>query len=175
MKQYKQGCILGRFQPLHKGHAHLIEEALKHCEKVLVFVGSSQAKRLPQNPFSYEERAEMLKTVFGDRILVAPLPDLGLGDVHAWGDHIIEEAKLYGCTVDCFVLGEELKNDKWFSPNVRAQISLLEIDRIDIPISATKIRQALLADDKKTFAEFIPEGLIGHYEEYQRIVRESQQ
>ena len=172
MKPFRQGCILGRFQPLHIGHAHLIEEALKRCDHVLVFVGSSQESRTEHNPFSYEERVTMLRSVFGEKIDIAPLPDLGLGDVHAWGDHIIEEAKRIGHDVDCFVLGEELKNDKWFSPNVRSSIELLQIDRLEIPISATAIRQALKENDQKTFEEYIPKGLHQYFQDYRRIILE---
>lgn len=175
MKPYHDACILGRFQPLHKGHAYLIAQALEQCDRVLVFVGSSQASRETRNPFSYEEREAMLREVFGYHIDVAPLPDLGLGDVHAWGDHVIAEAKRRGHEVDAFVLGEELKNDNWFSPEVRKTFSLLQINRQGIPISATAIRKALREGDEKTFREFMPESLHKHFAEYRQIIRAVEQ
>ena len=170
MKLYRCGCVLGRFNPLHIGHVHLIETALEECDHVLVFVGSSQESRTPRNPFSYEERKEMLLSVFGEKIDVAPLPDLGLGDVPAWGDHLIEEADRLGYQVDCFVLGEESKNDKWFSPAVKAKLSFLEVSRLDIPISATSLREAIRNGDEKTFVEFTPKALHPHYREYKEIL-----
>ena len=170
MKPYRFGCVLGRFNPLHIGHEHLINVALEVCEDVLVFVGSSQESRTERNPFSYEERKAMLEEVFGDKIIVAPLPDLGLGDVPAWGDHLIEEARRLGYQVDCFVLGEESKNDKWFSPDVKAHLSFHEVSRFDIPISATSLREAIRKGERKTFDAYTPKALHPHYREYKEIL-----
>ena len=159
MKNYSQGVILGRFNPLHKGHVHLIKEALKRCQNVLVFIGSSQESRTSRNPFSYEERKAMLEKVFGKAIAIEPLPDLGIGDVHAWGDHIISEAIRLGYKPDAFVLGEENKNTKWFTAEVLKSIDLVEISRQEIPYSSTLLREALREGDKESFLLMAPEEL----------------
>lgn len=168
--KYHQAVVLGRFQPLHKGHAHMIEEALKVADNVLVLIGSSQESRTASNPFTYEERKEILQTVFGDKIQTAPLKDAGLGNVNAWGDLLVKTAEDTVGPIDCFVLGEEEKNDTWFSKEKRERIALIEVSRLDIFISSTKIRGFLKENDRKSFEEFIPEPLHGKYDWMREVV-----
>ena len=56
-------CIIyiGRFEPPHNGHFATIRKALEQTEKLLIFIGSHEACRSLRNPFSTEERIEMLK------------------------------------------------------------------------------------------------------------------
>ena len=61
---YSCAVIIGRFQPFHKGHAALVEQALRIADKVLILVGSSHAARTPKNPFTFEERRSMVYTTF---------------------------------------------------------------------------------------------------------------
>lgn len=37
MKKFRNGLIVGKFSPLHKGHEFLINHALKQCEQVYIF------------------------------------------------------------------------------------------------------------------------------------------
>ena len=153
-KEYDVGLVLGRFQPLHNGHVRVIETALKRCRTVLVFVGSSQASGTPENPFDYETRRKFLELVFGSKIIIAPLIDQGLGNVKAWGNFVLAEAKKYVPKVDCFVLGQEAKNETWLDPKLG--IDLIEIPRSEVPISATEIRQSILEENNDRWMEFIP-------------------
>jgi cytidyltransferase-like protein len=52
--------VLGRFQPLHNGHAHLITSAAEHGDDITVAIGSSEAPESADNPWSAEERSEMV-------------------------------------------------------------------------------------------------------------------
>jgi len=52
---------IGRFQPPHNGHFATIRKALEQTEKLLIFIGSHEACRSLRNPFTTEERLEMLK------------------------------------------------------------------------------------------------------------------
>ena len=63
-KKATLAVIFGRWQPLHNGHLTLFQEAVKSAKHVLVFVGSSNKPRTPQNPFSAEERIDMIHKVF---------------------------------------------------------------------------------------------------------------
>lgn len=80
MRDYHYGVYIGRFQPLHIGHEHVIREALTKVETLVIVIGSAFTARTPVNPFSWEERREMLRMVFAHeiatgRILIAPLYD----------------------------------------------------------------------------------------------------
>ena len=82
------GVFIGRFQPLHIGHEHVIRQALEQVKRVIVLVGSANVARDPRNPFTYAERAAMLRSAFayemaGGRLIVEPLDDHIYSDT-AW-------------------------------------------------------------------------------------------
>ena len=56
-----KGIVLGRFQPFHNGHAYLVEQALNQFEEVTIAIGSSQDEWTVNNPFSFEERKDMIQ------------------------------------------------------------------------------------------------------------------
>ena len=61
--------FIGRFQPLHLGHQEVITRARKLAKNVLVLVGSAGVARSVRNPFTFEERRQMIQTVFPDVIV----------------------------------------------------------------------------------------------------------
>lgn len=81
--------VLGRFQPFHFGHAHLISAAAtKYSGKVTVAIGSAQAENTPENPWSAEERSEMIEkwsTSEGIDIEITCIPDID--DPPNWVQH----------------------------------------------------------------------------------------
>lgn len=82
------GLVLGRFQPLHKGHEALIRQAMEDCVEVTVAIGSATAKQSAKDPFTLEERMEMVRAVFGDRLRVIAVPDIH--DPPRYADHVAE-------------------------------------------------------------------------------------
>lgn len=58
--------FIGRFQPPHLGHLAVIHQALKCARKVIVLVGSAWQARSLRNPWSFEERSQMLRSAFDD-------------------------------------------------------------------------------------------------------------
>lgn len=51
---------IGRFQPLHNGHVHILTEAFKNYDGVVVLVGSAFKARDIKNPFTYYERRQVI-------------------------------------------------------------------------------------------------------------------
>lgn len=84
------GLFIGRFQPFHKGHLWAIREILKDCDTVIIGIGSSQHKRTPTNPFTTDERKDILtdalKKAEIDRFSVFLIPDIN-DDGH-WVNHV---------------------------------------------------------------------------------------
>lgn len=72
-------CI-GRFQLLHDAQLALIREGLRLAPKCAVLVGSAWQARSPRNPFTWEERADMLRLALTKderrRVGILPLRDL---------------------------------------------------------------------------------------------------
>ena len=61
MKKYNKAVCNGRYQIPHLGHLAMIEEATKIAETTYVVIGSAGAFMSPKQPFSVQERVEMLK------------------------------------------------------------------------------------------------------------------
>ncbi|MDO5650466.1 MAG: adenylyltransferase/cytidyltransferase family protein, partial [Gallicola sp.] len=70
-KKYDLMVFIGRFQPLHDGHVKIIERAHELSDNVMIGIGSTNQSRSTKNPFTFEERSEMIKTMFPDVVTVA--------------------------------------------------------------------------------------------------------
>lgn len=55
---------IGRFSPPHNGHIETIKQALTLAKTVIVLIGSANQPRTIKNPFTWEERADMIKDCF---------------------------------------------------------------------------------------------------------------
>jgi nicotinamide-nucleotide adenylyltransferase len=53
--------FVGRFQPFHNGHLEVIKRLSERYGKVIVIIGSANESGTPDNPFSVEERIEMIR------------------------------------------------------------------------------------------------------------------
>lgn len=71
--------FIGRFQPLHNGHLHVIHAALAQAENLLILIGSSSGPRSHRNPFTFEERKAMIQSVLRadevGRVRIVGVPD----------------------------------------------------------------------------------------------------
>lgn len=87
----------GRFQPIHIGHLHTIQSALKTSDHVLVTVGSANRPRTAKNPFTYEERVAFIRETLGtaaDRVFFAPMNDY-LYDDQKWVDQMTQAGQAF--------------------------------------------------------------------------------
>ena len=78
------GILIGRFQPFHLGHDSLIQEALRQCDEVMLIVGSSHRARSIKNPWTFEERCNIIQDIYPNIPLhFAAIPDY-FYDEKAW-------------------------------------------------------------------------------------------
>ncbi len=66
--------FIGRWQPFHEGHKYLIDEALEKGENVCIAVRSTEIS--DKNPYTVEQRAEMIRRVYKDRVEIIAIPDI---------------------------------------------------------------------------------------------------
>lgn len=59
--------IVGRWQIFHKGHETLLNAALGSAARVIVVIGSAFRSRNPQNPFTWQERRDMILSTLSER------------------------------------------------------------------------------------------------------------
>ena len=77
--------FIGRFAPFHAGHLKVVTEGLKRAKKLIILVGSAKEARSVRNPWTWEERKEMILSAISPddsgRVTVIPLLD------HLYNDH----------------------------------------------------------------------------------------
>lgn len=90
--KYDKLVFIGRFQPFHDGHKRVIKRALELATYVVVLVGSAGSPRSLRNPWTFEERRDMILGAFPDangfkdrgpdarRLKIAPLEDFTYDD-----------------------------------------------------------------------------------------------
>jgi bifunctional NMN adenylyltransferase/nudix hydrolase len=59
-KRYDATVFIGRFQPYHISHHATVSAALERSDRVIILVGSVFGPRSPRNPFTYQERRDMI-------------------------------------------------------------------------------------------------------------------
>jgi bifunctional NMN adenylyltransferase/nudix hydrolase len=83
-KNFDLAVFIGRVQPFHVGHYHVIQEALTIADHVVVLVGSARSPRCHRNPFTFAERKEMIQQSLDrslrERVIVLPLEDVTYND-----------------------------------------------------------------------------------------------
>ena len=76
----KRALFIGRFQPFHNAHLLDIKKILKNADEIIIAIGSSQEKNTLENPFSFNERKQMIVNVLKKNKIknykVYPIPDL---------------------------------------------------------------------------------------------------
>lgn len=81
-----KGLFIGRFQPMHLGHASVIEKAFAELDSLIIGVGSSEKHHAAENPFTYEERKTMIESSVSGNYKIVPIPDIN--DYSKWVSHV---------------------------------------------------------------------------------------
>ncbi|GGG52409.1 adenylyltransferase/cytidyltransferase family protein [Paenibacillus radicis (ex Gao et al. 2016)] len=176
-KAFRYGFVLGRFQHVHAGHELMIDTALNVCDKVLVLVGSAQLEGTLRNPYSAGVRIDLLRRLYGSRIELAMLPDYSHENdhSHAWGKYLLKAARDYGRErgyheLDLMVYGSDEERAAWFSKEELNGVAQLALPRNRQPISATRLREALVQDDRKFWQQHMNEALHSEYDRLRALL-----
>ena len=169
-KPYNLGILVGRFQTFHKGHQDMVDRAIELCDRVGVLIGSSQESGTNKNPFSYEMREQLLRKIYGDRICIYPLPDIGVGNTSKWGNYVIDNVvKHFGVKPDLLISGKEERRIDWLDSENGRSIAELYIPKT-VDISASRMREMLVNDQFDDWKEYCDESLWDAFSEMRKIV-----
>jgi nicotinamide-nucleotide adenylyltransferase len=154
--------FIGRFQPFHQAHLSDIKLALKECDKVIIAIGSSQESLTKENPFSYEERKEMIeKTLKAHKILsydIIPVPDVN--DDEKWVEHVKKVVPEFSVVYTGNDFTEKLFKEK--------DIKIRKIKLIP-DINATEIRKRILHGND--WRELVPKEVAEYVENINGVER----
>lgn len=173
----KYGVFIGRMQPVHNAHLALVNKALEENDKVLIVLGSSNKEGTYRNPYSVEMREQMLRECFdeeqNEKITIATLPDWSTEDdekeVKTWGRYFYYNVvSRIGQKRFSLYYSDELSIlDSWFdNTEVKQYITYRHFDRDEVfnGLSATKIRQALLRNDKDYVKKYCPVSVMDRFD-----------
>ena len=145
-----RGLYVGRFQPFHKGHLGTIRHIAEECDSIAVVIANSEAKQTDSDPFSAEDRKQMIyRTLidedFKDRIDLYAQRDVGNDTL--WTSDILEKIgsadvayTANGWTSRCFAPYMEIRKQK-----------MIERDRL----KGTTIRE-MIREDNDRWKEYVP-------------------
>ena len=183
VEQGKQpvNMFVGRFQPFTLGHAKVLETIHKeNGYPVVVFLVKSKTQKKGDEfsrPYDEKTQIDMFNHVkkqypFLKEIFVVPT-----GGIDTMFNEMRPkyEPVLWGTGSDRMSsYGYQVNNDSYRDQlNVRADFGLFEIPRNDDDVSATAVRNALLANDEKQFNNLTPKAIHSMYSELKSKIEDS--
>ena len=98
-KPYGTVVLIGRFQPLHNAHLEIIKRCTALTDQLVIVAGSAKQPRTYKNPFTFDERARMIKAATSGlsmNIYVEPNIDTIYND-QAWAVRVQGIVSKYRC------------------------------------------------------------------------------
>jgi nicotinamide-nucleotide adenylyltransferase len=145
------GLLIGRFQPFHLGHLEALQFALSKVDKLWVGLGSSNKPVEKNNPFTAEQRKEMILSSIDDsmkeKILIYFIPDV---DNHIkW----IEKIDIIVPKFDIIFSNDDLTKHLYSKRDIQV-LTIPFLNRESL--SGTNIRDLIIRDQK--WDDLVPEG-----------------
>ncbi|MDA1197142.1 MAG: nicotinamide-nucleotide adenylyltransferase [Nanoarchaeota archaeon] len=144
------GLFVGRFQPFHRGHLADVKLVLSQCDEVIIVVGSAQESRTAENPFTAEERCELIDASLASEHIsayqIVVLEDIN--EDERWVDYVTEHVGSF---------------DKVYTGNshVGSLFSAKGVSVVTVPlideIAATKIRSLITGGE--SWEEMVPDAV----------------
>ncbi len=145
------GLLIGRFQPFHLGHLEALKFALTKVNKLWIGIGSSNKPLQKQNPFSAEERKEMILSSIDNslksKIQIYNIPDLE--NHEKWVENIQNIIPSF----DIVFSNDDLTKHLYSKKSIKV-LSIPFVKRDTL--SGTNIRDRILGDQE--WKHLVPEG-----------------
>jgi len=172
-KKYNFLVFIGRFQPFHAGHQHVLEKALSLSDNVIVLVGSSNVHRSVENPWSFEEREGMIKNALVHKLsayqelVIKPLEDFHndtawVMSVQDIVDKVANEWETHNTKIG--LIGYDKDSTSYYL-KMFPTWDVVEIDTQYGTINATQIREQYF-QDAPIISEFLPDTVRSFLREF---------
>ncbi len=145
------GLLIGRFQPFHLGHLEALRFALSKVDKLWVGLGSSNKPVEKNNPFTAQQRKEMILSSIDDsmkeKIVIYFIPDV---DNHVrW----IEKIDTIVPKFDIIFSNDDLTKHLYLKRNIQV-LTIPFLNRESL--SGTNLRNLIVNDLR--WEDFVPDG-----------------
>lgn len=145
------GLLIGRFQPFHLGHLAAVRFALTKVDTLSIGIGSSNKFNEKRNPFTAEERKEMIISSLDDKILekikIYYIPDVD--DHDKWTYHVDSIIPNYDV-----VFSNDDFTHRLFKKRGVSVVSV-PLEKREM-LSGTEIRQKIASD--QNWIDYVPAG-----------------
>lgn len=172
--KYDFAVYIGRFQPFHNGHLSVVQRSLEVAQHLLILTGSHLAAPDTRNPWSSEEREEMIRAALPEqwqhRISFIPIRD------HLYSDNlwlteiqqkVLEET---GDEAQIVLVGHRKDRSSYYL-DLFPQWDFLEVPRLET-IHSTAIRAAYFSDvNDSSYVTALPEGVADYLAAYRQTGR----
>ncbi|MFC4452612.1 bifunctional nicotinamide-nucleotide adenylyltransferase/Nudix hydroxylase [Deinococcus sonorensis] len=154
------GVYIGRFEPPHLAHLAVMQEALQDVQKLIVVLGSARSARSTKNPFTAEERQELISDMLHEagvarsRVLFAQVRDYYYNE-SLWLSEVQSgvAAHVRGSS-DVALIGHYKDESSYYLRSFPAWEFLPT--HVVSPLSATGVRRAYFEDELEATREMLP-------------------
>ncbi len=173
MKEYQFGIYIGRFQPFHLGHLHTIRLALDRTEEVILILGSHRVAPDIRNPWSSQERIDMLKSCLSpedlSRIHFLPVRDWLYSD-NLWLSAVQQQVfAITKRSPSVAVIGHR-KDASSYYLDLFPQWDYIETGNYQ-NLNSTEIRRAYFGESQFDATDAVPECIVQTLETFRQSVR----
>jgi bifunctional NMN adenylyltransferase/nudix hydrolase len=169
-KEYQFGIYIGRFQPFHLGHLRSLKRALQEAGQVILVLGSHRAAADIRNPWSSQERLEMIRSCLGaddlSRVHFLPIRDWLYSD-NLWLAAI--QQMVFGITQgssSVVVLGHH-KDASSYYLNLFPQWDYIETGSFQ-NLNSTDVRRAYFEGTDDHYSHSVPPSIAQFLEKFKQ-------
>jgi len=143
-RKYEEAVFIGRFQPFHDGHLHVITEALKIADNITLIIGSTDQPATSKNPMSFQQRVKLIEaglpTEFMSRVFCEAQVDYPYNE-GLWISQIVEGVSYRTIAKNICLVGYEKDDSSYYIK--KFPMWPLEVIPAVRELDATKIRSQL--------------------------------
>lgn len=156
--------FIGRFQPFHMGHLTVCTYLSSNNVQLIIGVGSSQYHHSLENPFSFDERREMINRALHDAY-ISTFHIQAITDIHDpphWVEHVLGIVP----TMDVVVTNNEFTKKLFLRKHIRViQPPLFDRERF----SGHFIRTCII--QHQPWEEFVPAAVAQYLKDIDGVQR----
>ena len=152
---------IGRFQPFTNGHMACVQRAFDQLgiPTVICMIDTPDSKVDEKHPFPSSMLLPLYKNLFKKNDMIEDIILVKNANIVDIGETLFNmgyQIKSWSCGTDRFDSYDKMAKRYAEQAHLSDDYQTLEIKRSDEDISATKVRQAILDDDYKTFVAMTP-------------------
>lgn len=161
-----RGILIGRLQPIHKGHIQVIKKILHEVDEIIIGIGSAQLSHELKDPFTAGERIIMVKQALAEenispsRYYIIPMEDINFNAI--WTAHV----KMMTPPFSIVYSGNPLVKQLFIEENYTVKNPPL-YDRLHL--SGSEVRRRILNDEN--WEELVADSTIEIMKEIKGVER----